>query len=338
MAIWLVRAGKHGEREEEALAQNLAIIGWEDLADLSTVDTRDELAEMVRSTYPAVGQNTATNWIGQLWAFRERIQLDDLIVLPLKRQSAIAIGRCAGAYRYRQDTDAHHVRPVQWLRTDIPRLAFDQDILYSLGAFLTVCQITRNNAEERIRAVLENRGPGIPIESSETAQTEVNAPIDLEQVAYDQLRTFIEQQFKGHGMERLVAGVLQATGYITDISPPGPDGGVDIIAGRGSLGFEGPRLCVQVKSSINPVGVEVLRSLHGTMKTFGADQGLLVSWGGFKRTVHSEAKSQFFTIRLWDDNQLIQSVFDNYDKLSPEIQAMLPLKKIWILVREENTP
>jgi restriction system protein len=35
MAVWLVRAGKHGEREEEALTQGLAIIGWEELGDLS---------------------------------------------------------------------------------------------------------------------------------------------------------------------------------------------------------------------------------------------------------------------------------------------------------------
>jgi restriction system protein len=70
------------------------------------------------------------------------------------------------------------------------------------------------------------------------------------------------------------------------------------------------------------------------MKTFGADQGLLVAWGGFKDTVRSEAKSQFFTIRLWDSGQLIRNVLDSYDKLSPEIQAMLPLKRIWILVDE----
>ena len=305
----------------------MAVIGWEELADLSKVATRDELAELVRKTYPIVGQNTATNWIGQLWAFRERIQIDDLIVLPLKRQSAIAIGRCTGSYRYRKDLGACHTRPVRWLRTDIPRSAFDQDILYSLGAFLTVCQITRNNADERIRAVLENRKPN---ESSEISQSD-NAPIDLGQFAEDQLHTFIEQKFKGHAMAQLVEGVLQASGYITALSPPGPDGGVDIVAGRGNLGFEGPRLCVQVKSSSSTVGVEVLRGLHGSMKTFGADQGLLVAWGGFKDTVLSEAKNQFFMIRLWDSEQLIRSVFNNYDKLSPEIQAMLPLKRIWIL-------
>lgn len=83
------------------------------------------------------------------------------------------------------------------------------------------------------------------------------------------------------------------------------------------------------------MGVDVLRSLHGTMKAFGADQGLLVAWGGFKETVRTEAKTQFFSIRLWDSGELIRNVLANYEKLSPETQAMLPLKRIWILVEKD---
>ena len=84
--------------------------------------------------------------------------------------------------------------------------------------------------------------------------------------------------------------VLQAEGYFTQLSPAGPDGGVDILAGRGSLGFEGPRLCVQVKATASPVDVTVLRSLVGTMQSFNAGQGLLVSWGGFTRDLEREAQ------------------------------------------------
>ena len=31
MALWLVRAGRHGERENMALENGLAFIGWEEL-------------------------------------------------------------------------------------------------------------------------------------------------------------------------------------------------------------------------------------------------------------------------------------------------------------------
>jgi hypothetical protein len=94
--------------------------------------------------------------VGQLWAFRGRVEDGDLVVLPLKTQSAIAIGKATGPYEYRTDLgdSIRHARPVEWLVTDLPRTTFDQDLLYSLGAFMTVCQISRHNAAERIKAVL----------------------------------------------------------------------------------------------------------------------------------------------------------------------------------------
>ena len=330
MAIWLVRAGGHGEREEAALEKGMVVLGWDDLPDLSAIKSREALAQLLKDTYPDEGPNKLSNWNGQLWAFRERIQKDDLVILPLKRRSAIAIGRIAGAYSYQAEgTDGYHKRPVKWLRTDIPRTAFDQDLLYSFGAFMTVCQISRNNAELRIKAVLE--GKKVPGDGDQI-DADGPVPTDIPQYAEDRIRAFVEQKFKGHGLARLVDAVLRATGYTTAVSPPGPDGGVDIVAGRGPMGFDPPRLCVQVKSSNGPVNVEVIQRLHGSMKSVGADQGLLISWGGFNAKVPIEERNQFFSIRLWDSGDLIQALLENYEKLYPDIQTVLPLKRIWVLV------
>jgi len=51
MALWLVRAGKYGEQESLALEKGLAVIGWGDLPDLSTVETREELYDLLEKTY-----------------------------------------------------------------------------------------------------------------------------------------------------------------------------------------------------------------------------------------------------------------------------------------------
>ena len=104
------------------------------------------------------------------------------------------------------------------------------------------------------------------------------------QLAHQQIAREIERHFTGHDLARLVGAVLEAEGYRTEVSPPGPDGGVDILAGRGPLGFEEPRLCVQVKSSSGHTEVPVLRALQGSMQTFSASQGMLVCWGGFTWT------------------------------------------------------
>ena len=122
--------------------------------------------------------------------------------------------------------------------------------------------------------------------------------------------------------------VLEADGWVTKISVPGPDGGVDILAGRGSLGLDTPRLCVQVKSQNSPADVTVYRTLQGTMQTFKAEQGLLVCWGGFNKVVLAESRQGHFMVRLWDSRDLVGAIYRNYERLPAEIQAELPLKRV----------
>jgi len=160
--------------------------------------------------------------------------------------------------------------------------------------------------------------------------------INIEEFSRDQISDTISRHFSGHRLAHLTAAVLQAQGYKLRISPEGPDGGVDIIAGRGPLGFESPRLVVQVKSGASPVGVKVLRELSGVMDAFGAESGLIVAWGGFQGQVEKEAARQFFKIRLWDADNLVQMVQENYDSLPEDIQTDLPLKRIWILMPQEE--
>lgn len=204
---------------------------------------------------------------------------------------------------------------------------------------MTVCQIKRNNAEERIRAILEAKTPPMmPTPASEENDTGVSDEValpNLEEYARDQIRTYIGQKFRSHDLSSLVGALLQADGYTTELSPPGPDGGVDIIAGRGAMGFDPPRLYVQVKSSKDPVDVKVLRELQGVMRNFGAEQGLLVSWGGFKQSVHNEARRLFFEMRLWDAGDVVEMLLKHYDRLPDDLRTELPLKRTWTPVLED---
>jgi restriction system protein len=307
------------------------------MPDISNVDSKEDLKELMDKVYPGMKKMAMANEAGQIWTFLKRMKPGDLVVLPSKFTASIAIGEIKGPYQYRTDISeiTNHTRPVQWIKTDIPRTAFDQDLLYSLGAFMTVCQIQRNNAEERIKKILKGKhDPGNG--EGDNGDGEPTEDWDFESVATDQIIDFVNRKFKGHDLSRLVEAVLQAEGYVTENARPGPDGGVDILAGSGPMGFEEPRICVQVKSSQTPVDVTVLRGLQGAMAKFGAEQGLLVSWGGFTRAVIDEARLSYFNVRLWDSNMLIKAIFKNYDKLSDSLQAELPLKRIWALVLEEE--
>ncbi len=339
MAVWGVRAGKLGEREGLAIDKCVAVVGWEDMPDMSALTTRAQVEDVFRKAHPNRGDKIVSNRVGQLWAFRGRIKVGDVIGLPMKTQSFIALGEVKGDYKYRPDlpSDARHTRPVEWVRKDIARTSFDSDLRFSFGSSLTVFKVERNHAEQRVRALISGKavppstGTSASVATSVDGVADVTA-IDVEQYASDQIVAHIQQKFKGHEMANLVAAVLAIQGYQTQPSTPGADGGVDILAGRGPMGFDPPRLCVQVKSEAGPVDVKILHELQGVLKNFGAEQGLLVAWGGFKETTRKEARQHYFEIRLWDSGDLLKAVLANYDALPADVQAALPLKRIWTLV------
>lgn len=97
-------------------------------------------------------------------------------------------------------------------------------------------------------------------------------------------------------------------GHTTYRSPEGADGGADILAGAGPLGFGAPRLCVEVKSESSPIDRPTVDKLLGAVSKFGADDGLFVSWSGFKSNVQKElAASGAFSSSMTSAKQAMAS-------------------------------
>ncbi len=341
--VWVIRAGRDGEDEDTALEDGLVIVRFWEFDDLSRYASSDELVERYLEKNPSAPRRRAESYARQLWTLRDKVRLADIVVLPLKKRSGqIAIGRVTGPYRHAVvHGELRHTRPVEWTRPDLPRSTFQQDLLYSFGGFSTIFRVQRNDAERRVEAVLAGKpDPGPPSSSSLATHPDDEVEIEgsllpnLEQAASDEITAFVRARFPDHDMARLVEAVLQAEGFKTLRSPPGPDGGADILAGRGPLGLDAPYLCVQVKATGTQSDVKILRELGGTMATFKASQGLLVSWSGFTQAAAREARQETFKIRLWDQSHLVQAIYQSYDKLPAEIQAELPLKRVWMLVHE----
>lgn len=332
MTVWTVKAGAQGEAEERCLKDGLIGKGSR-VTSIEGVSKRDEVKQLWADAYPEMSSQQTQSHAAQLWALVRRVQVGDLVVLSLKTTGTIAVGRVNGPYQYRPDIGGPlvHVRPVEWLRTDLPKDAFDQDLLYSFGAALTIGRVRRDAADERILAVVGGKTPPTVDEDVEldTADT---AP-DIPALAREQVRQHIAHKFSGHGFAHLVAEVLAARGLATSESPPGPDKGVDILAGSGPLGLDEPHLAVQVKKGT--AGVEEFRALRGVMEEFRAQQGLLVAWGGFKGTVKEEARHAHFSTRLWDADDFLDELFEVYDGLPDNLRSDLPLQQVWTLVVPE---
>ncbi|GAA1999274.1 hypothetical protein GCM10009799_28070 [Nocardiopsis rhodophaea] len=175
---WLVRAGRGGIDADWALKNGVAVVGFHEIADLSAADDRDKVARQVRSSLPAdAKEGRIENFSRQLWAFRGRIEVGDLVVLPVVKRQQIAIGEITSDYFFREDSNVRHrhLRHVNWIRDDIPRSSVRQDLLNTLGAFMTVCKIHENDGAWRIARLAENgEDPG---PRSET----IRAPEDVEE-------------------------------------------------------------------------------------------------------------------------------------------------------------
>ena len=94
------------------------------------------------------------NWASQVYPFGHEMKKGEIVVLPSKIKAVIHFGKITGDYVFEETATPPfcHYHTVDWYAVDIPRSAFDQDILYSFGAFMTICRIKQ---EDRIKAQIK---------------------------------------------------------------------------------------------------------------------------------------------------------------------------------------
>jgi restriction system protein len=351
MTLWLIRAGSRGEHEQKFLDESRVYVAWEGLdVDLSALVDRQALIRVLEERFPDEKAKALVNWSSQVWPFVKEMAKGDWVVMPSKLQSGLYFGELTSGYHFEAagPNPYYHCRSVNWFSGLIPRTVFPQDLLYSFGAFMTICRIQRNDAEARVKAMAARNwqsesvaasAPRIPAGFQVGAGGEEAAEAseaNLEELAADRIERLIEARFKGHGLASLVEAILQAEGYTTYRSPEGADGGADILAGGGELGFGKPQICVEVKSGSDPVDRPTVDKLIGAGQKFGAETCLFVSWGGFKPNVQKELARDFFRVRLWSRKELLEKLFAHYAQLPEEIRLALPLKRVWMVAEQEG--
>ena len=91
-----------------------------------------------------------------------------------------------------------------------------------------------------------------------------------------------------------------------------------------------------MKSESGPIDRPTVDKLLGAVTKFGADEGLFVSWSGFKSNVQKELAASFFRMRLWTQKELLEQLFAHYDHLDEDLKAELPLKRIWMVAAQQD--
>lgn len=147
----------------------------------------------------------------------------------------------------------------------------------------------------------------------------------------------IEQFLKGmppYEFQELVASLLRAMSYhISWISPPGKDGGIDILAYSDPLGTRPPRIKVQVKRYDSSITVDGLRSFMALLSD--DDVGLFVTTSSFTRDAKDEARKQEKRkITLIDLERFFDLWIEYYSQLDDSARRRFPLRPIYFLAPE----
>ncbi len=340
MALWVIKPGRQGEHEDYFLKRDLACLTFPNMPSVREIDSSQKMKFLFLAVQPNAPKRAVINYASQAWAFRGLCRIGDSIVLPLKTSRKIVVGQVASDYRYNTAADDpyRHERDVAWSDQLIDRHQIDADLRYSFSANKTFCETKREDAELRIQELVNSELDDNP-QIMQSPQATGDIILDqTEQIAWKKLKRYVEEKFSGHDLTHLFAELLRADGHHIYVSPEGPDGGHDILAARGEFGFEGPRICVQVKRTAKPVGASVLRELLGTMQTLRATHGILVSWSGFTPTAQREALTNYFEVRLIDGDELVRMVVGRIGSLSPEMKSRLPLRRAWVFAREHGEP
>ena len=334
MSIWVVRGGKFGEYENRFLNESKVYLTRDGFkTDLNKIAEQSTLRSTLDEFYPTLPSSKMSSWSDQIWSFAHDIQQKDWIIVPSKLSPVIHVGEIIGGYNYEKNNSDpyYHSREIKWIEKDIPRGYFPTDILYQLGGFKDI--FNADGVEKVFHTMADNDWAAT--KDDDTSYEQMNELIALlQEISRDQIAQLIRNKFKGHRLAKLVKALMEAKGYSTHMGSNDEAGSdLDILAAKGGMGFDDDsRICIQVRADDLPVAT--LDKFLGTMNDVGANYGLLVSWGGFKSNVEQERSNEFFRVRLWNQNDLIDQVLAHYEELDNYIKGEIPLKSFWTVASE----
>lgn len=326
--MWMVR-GEGGSLYDAFREQGVVAIGWQQLAPHAKIGVeRQQLFALYQEAEPHAKHGTIVSGASQVWRFVNDMQSGDWVITYSPANRTYLVGRITGPSAYRPESAEQGmslIRSVQWEAQELQRDRLSTAAKNSLGSTLTVFLVSPHATNE-ILATLS--GKPLPEESIKDADEEnvIDPLADIETQALEQIKDRVSE-LDWDDMQQLIAGILRAMGYKTQVSPPGSDRGKDIVASPDGFGFEHPRIVVEVKHRKGQMGSQDIRSfLGGRHKD---DRGLYVSTGGFSKDAQYEADRASIPLAMWTLDHVVRALIEHYDATDAETKRIVPLKRLY---------
>ena len=143
--MWVVRAGKKAIYYRKYITDSRIYIPWDGYEiDLSAFNTYGEFKELVLKEKGDDNSRTSiSNWTTQLFSFAREMRIGDKILIPSEFSRSYCLATISGEYVFeKKDKEKlYHSRSINIIEQGIPRDIFEQNIIYSLGAYRTVFHV-----------------------------------------------------------------------------------------------------------------------------------------------------------------------------------------------------
>ena len=319
MALWILNPGAETDCAELMLEKGLVGIGWPELPDLAAIGERDAVAAQYRRCFPQVRGARLVRDVGQIHAFAHHARPGDLVLVPLRGATPIAVGEIVGDYAYRDDLAAPlaHTRAVRWFDGELELAEFEEEIRGSLDTSLWFCRVQRRGVEEELRRLIDDR----------QADRRRSEPSDVDRLARQQILALLDERAEDDGLASLVTAILELRGLLRR---PGSDAAPDDDAHF--VSSDDPsvvRLRLAVRTKPPLVEERELWDFAARVHSDQAEQGLFVAWPGLATSAQQAIPRMPSSVHVWSRDDLIEAMLTVYDRLPRDLQAEIPLKRIW---------
>ncbi|MGV0836889.1 restriction endonuclease [Mycolicibacterium thermoresistibile] len=317
-----------GRRYDDFRDRGAAGIGFPEIAAIAHpgVD-KNRLLDAYLQAVPNTSERSANAAASQVHRFVNEIQVGDYVVTYSPANRKYLVGEITGPCEHRPEWDPEGMnlsRPVKWMPREVDRDSLRTVSKNSLGSTLTIFKLSDGVRDELLALARSGESPQ---PEPETEDEDVVDPLsDYEAIAFERIKDLISR-LDWKEFQDLVAGVLRAMGYKTQVSPPGSDLGRDILASPDGFGFEQPRIVVEVKHRKESINSQGIRGFIGGRHK--DDRCLYVSTGGFTRDARYEADRSTIPVVLWTVEELTKALIDNYDNTDGKTKALVSLRTFY---------
>lgn len=326
--MWMVRSDS-GKRYDDFRDRAAAGIGFIEVAPIAKPGVnRETLTQAYREVRPEANERSIIPAVSQVYRFVNEIREHDVLVTYSPANRTYLVGTVTGPSEYRPEWANQGMnlsRPVDWRQHEVDRDKLSTAARNSLGSTLTVFKLSDEVRDEVLAITTGESAPQPPPVIPEES-VEPDPLADYESIAFERIKDQVNR-LDWDDMQQLVAGILRAMGYKTQVSPPGADLGRDILASPDGFGFERPRIVVEVKHRKETMGSTAIRSFLGGRHP--DDRGLYVSTGGFTKDARYEADRSTVPLALWTLDELTKALIDNYENTDTKARSLISLRTFY---------